>query len=245
MDLAENEVHKKLDDVNATIRVESTMAIAHALICPLLPIFVSRHPSISIATTLINSPRNLIEFGTDVAIRVDHVDNAELLARPICQAKHVVCISPALVMRQPLPVSPRDLDPKQCLGLLTEGQYVPRPWNFSRGKERFAIFPRGPLCCNSSDALINAAIQGLGLIHLPDTFVKSHIVSGTLVTVYSDWDYDTRIFYAVTPKARYVSPRVRAFVDFLSETLREEKNSERLGIIPVREAQRAKRSRAG
>lgn len=241
VDRAEYEVRKKLDDSSTTIRVESTIAIAHALICPLLPLFLSRHPSISIAITLINSPRKLIEFGTDVAIRVDHVDNAELLAQPICQSRQVVCISPELAIRKPLPPSPRDLDLRQCLGLLTEGQYVPRPWRFSRGEVQFTIDPRGPICCNSSDALIHAAMQGLGLIHLPDAFVRSHLHAGSLVTVYSDWDCDTRTFYAVTPNARYVSPKVHAFIDFLSETLRQGMIHEPMGIIPVRDSRRANR----
>jgi len=241
VDRAEDDVRNKLEGTEATVRVESTIAIAHALICPLLPEFVTQHPSIAVALTLINSPRKLIEFGTDVAIRVDHVDNAEMHARPVCRSKQVVCISPALAARNPLPASPRDLDPQKCLGLLTEGRYTPRPWRFSRGNTHFTLLPRGPICCNSSDALIEAAIKGVGLIHLPDAFIKSHIKSGALLAVYPQWDYDIRTFYAVTPRARYVSPKVEAFIEFLTKALRAAGDRELHGIIPVRANRRKSR----
>jgi LysR family transcriptional regulator for bpeEF and oprC len=81
---------------------------------------------------------------------------------------------------------------------------------------------------------VDAAIKGFGLIHLPDAFVKTHLLSGELITVYPQWEYDTRTFYAVTPKARYISPKVHAFIEFLTAALRVAGDPGPHGLIPVR-----------
>lgn len=232
VEATEAELRSNTGEVTGVIRVEAPLGIAATLICPRIPDLVRRYPGMSVAITLTNQPRSMIERGTDVAIRMDHVEDADLVAKPVYQSGYVVCGSPELLRRLKLPAAPRNLDPRQCLGLLNEGQYVARDWNFSDGEDKFSIRPQGSIAFNNSYALIGAALRGAGLVYILDVFVNEYIASGQLVDVYPGWITATRTFYAATPKTRFMPPKVRVFVDFLSEMLDEQRRL-KLGGSPI------------
>jgi LysR family transcriptional regulator for bpeEF and oprC len=96
--------------------------------------------------------------------------------------------------------------------------------------------PQGPLNFNSTQALILAAIQGTGLIQVLDVFVNPHVANGELQHVYAEWDSAGRTFYAVTPKARFVTPKVRAFIEFLSEVLDAQRGFQPTEQVAIRSA---------
>jgi LysR family transcriptional regulator for bpeEF and oprC len=85
--------------------------------------------------------------------------------------------------------------------------------------EQHLIRPSGRLSFNSSDALMQAAIEGAGAAYLLDVFVNPHLASGQLVELFHDWNTSLRTFYLVTPKAHFVSPKIRALTDFLVKIL--------------------------
>lgn len=213
---AEADVKVNATDIAGPLRVEAPFAIGQNLLCPALIELTRRHPGLSVSVTLTNDPHNLIERATDVAIRMDRVEDADLVGRPIYEAKYIVCGSPVVVgdMR---PATPRDLDPARCLGLFAEGNHAPNPWRFSKDEEEVVINPQGPLNFNNTEALIAAALRDIGLIYVLDVFVADLVKQGRLVELFPDWQTSKRTFHAVTVKSRFAAPKVRAFIDFLLE----------------------------
>ncbi|MGH8431144.1 MAG: LysR substrate-binding domain-containing protein, partial [Solimonas sp.] len=113
--------------------------------------------------------------------------------------------------------TPRDLDPARCLGLFAEGNHTPNPWRFSQDGNEVEVKPAGPLHFNNTEALIQAALQNVGLICVLDVFVSDLIKQGKLVELFPDWQTSKRTFHAVTVKSRFAAPKVRVFIDFLLE----------------------------
>ncbi|MGH8844941.1 MAG: LysR family transcriptional regulator [Advenella sp.] len=213
---AESDVKINANDIAGPLRIEAPFAIGQSLICPALIEFTKRHPDLSVSVTLTNHPQKLIERGTDVAIRMDRIEDADLVARPIYEAKYVICGDPALI--ESMQTShPRQIDPKCCLGLFEEGYNTPFPWILRQGDNEFTIKPQGVLNFNNTQALIQAARQGQGLIHVVDIFVADLISQGELVQLFPDWETKIRTFHAVTVKSRFTSPKIRAFIDYLLE----------------------------
>ncbi|PUA19875.1 LysR family transcriptional regulator [Glaciimonas sp. PCH181] len=233
---AETEIKGQSGKVYGTLRIESPVAFAKALICPVLPAFAEKYPSLSITLALTDHPRSLIERETDVAIRIDHVDDVDLVARAIYRARYTVCGSPSLFASLKVPGSPRELDSKLCLGLLIPETFVARTWEFSCGDEQYNVRPEGQLNYNSSDALIQAALEGKGLIYISDVFVNRLISSGALVVMFPEWDTTSRTFYVVTPQARFIAPKARAFTEFLLDILDIQKRPNANSPIAVRSA---------
>jgi LysR family transcriptional regulator for bpeEF and oprC len=232
---AESSVKSQLEQMSGLVRVEVPVAIGHALICPALSEFARRHPQTSVAVTLTNQPHNMIEHAIDVAIRMDHVEDADLIARPIYEARYVVCGTPNVVERAA--DDPSMLDSGLCLGLLREGHAAAVAWSLSRESESVVIRPTGPLSFNSSHALVDAALAGAGLVNVLDIFVNRHLASGELIEAYPNWTTSMKTFYAVTSKMRMTSIKIRAFIDFLLETLDSQRRPNANRAVRVRSLQ--------
>jgi LysR family transcriptional regulator for bpeEF and oprC len=174
---------------------------------------------LSVALRLTDHPEDPIASGTDVAIRIDSVNDADLVARPLYQAHYVACMSPTLLAQLGTAQSPRELPPQWCLGLFGQGRYTSANWHFGRDDETVELVPQGKLRFNSTDALIQAALADQGAIYVLDVFVNTLISTGQLVELFPDWTTSGRTFYTVTPKARFIAPRTRAFIDFMLATL--------------------------
>lgn len=221
VDEAELEVRSRLGELRGSLVVETPISFGHALLCPALHDFAARHPGISTAVTLSNQPHNLIEKAIDVAIRMDRVEDADLIARPIYEAHYVVCCRPDVAAT--LPEHPGELDPGLCLGVLAEERRTSNPWALERGEEKLLLQPQGRLHFNSNDALLQAARQGAGVVHVLDIFANRALQQGELVAVFPDWQTRRRTFYAVTTREKNDSAKVRAFTDFLTEVIDSER----------------------
>ena len=173
---SEDEIRLHLGELTGSLHVECPISIGHALLCPALGRFAQRYPDISTSITLTNQRHNLIERAIDVAIRIDTVEDASLVARPVYEARYMVCCTPQLHAR--LPVSPADLDPRLCMGILPGERRYPVPWRLQRGEEQLIIQPAGALHFNSSDALLESALNDSGVVYVLDVFARRYLQSG-------------------------------------------------------------------
>jgi LysR family transcriptional regulator for bpeEF and oprC len=228
----EDDVRSQAGALRGRLHVEMPISLGHALLCPALPAFARDYPDIVTSVTLTNQPHNMIERAIDVAIRIDGVEDAELVARPIYETEYVICATPAIAAN--LPEHPAELDPRLCLGLLAhEGRYA-NPWQLSRNDEQLSIQPAGPVQFNSSDAVVIGAESGIGLSCVLDVFCNRLIESGKLQRLYPDWTLPVRTFYAVTGKERANSAKVRAFTDFLYGVLDSTRRPRRSRPVAVK-----------
>jgi len=216
---AEASVKEHTDAIQGQLRIESPVGFGKTVIVPRLPAFSAEHPELKIALRLTDHPEGLIESGTDVAIRIDSVSDADLVARPLYQAHYVACATPSLLEAIGHPGSPSDLDPKRCLGIFGHTRFTPRKWYFEKASEQIEIEPDGKLHFNSTDALIQAALDDQGIIFVLDVFVNKLVSEGKLVDLFPEWTTNGRTFFSVTPQSRFVAPRTRAFIDFMLSTL--------------------------
>ncbi len=232
VETAEADVQSRLGSLSGRLVIETPISFGHAILCPALPVFAARYPGIATTVTLTNQPHHLIERAIDVAIRMDRVEDAELVARPIYEARYVLCCAPALAATLPAQVS--ELDPKLCLGVLPQEQPVSNPWVLGEGEDAVTIRPQGRLHFNSSDALIAAAQASVGVIHVLDIFTHRAVADGSLVIVYPELDLRRKTFYAVSTRARLAAAKVRAFNDFLTEVVDAERRPSSLAPVAVR-----------
>jgi LysR family transcriptional regulator for bpeEF and oprC len=229
---AEQEAAQCHADVRGALRVEAPIAIGHALLLPALPDFLARHPGLSVHVNLTNQPHALIQQGIDLAIRMDAVEDADLVARPLYSASYIVCGSPEVATSLGTD-TPAGLDPRRCLGLLPDGKPTPKPWLLTRADEEVLIRPEGPVSFNNSDALIRAASRGLGLICVLDLFVRNELASGSLVRVFPGWGSGGRVFHLVSAKTSFTPPRIKLFTDFLLDVVGARERPDHREPIPV------------
>lgn len=221
VDAAEAALTEGRQGLRGVLRLGTPIAVGHLIIGPALAEFTRRHPGLRVVTSLNNEVANLIKRGIDVAIRMGEVEDGDLVARPVFSARHVLCASPGFLAAHGAPVHPRAVEPRQCLGFADYPGGGLHLWRFRRGGEEVEIRPDGSLFFNSSDALMESAARGAGLIYVLDILAARYLRRGELVRLLPDWATDTRQFLAAYPKTSFTPSKVREFVAFLPAALAE------------------------
>lgn len=203
-------------DPRGKLRVNVPMSFGVHHLAPLVPVFLERYPEVEIEMALNDRFVSLVEEGVDVAVRIGKLEDSSLIARLLAPARRVVCASPAYLAKRGTPQSPDDLAYHCCLtysNLSTSDE-----WNLRTAEgQRWPVSVRGRLRVNNGDMLCAAAVNGVGLIMIPTFLAGPYLRDGRLVSVLEEFVPQDIGVYAVYPHGRHLSPKVRAFVDFLAE----------------------------
>lgn len=206
------------------LRVSLPVVFARLHVTPIVPDFLATFPGIELELVLTDTPVDLVEARIDVAIRLGVLDSSSLIARRLAGHRRRLCAAPAYFAAHGVPQTPADLAQHRCLTFAYAG--AARHWRFERDGRQESVAVRGPLRCNDSDTLRQAALAGVGLVLLPTWLVGGDLAAGLLAEGLPDWtaeigragsapQSDAGVF-ALYLRDRRQSPKVRAFVDFLA-----------------------------
>ncbi len=213
---------------SGVLKISMPSIFGNIHVAPILPGFALRFPDITLDVSINDRFVDLVEEGRDVAVRVAELRDSSLVARRIAPFRRLVCASPDYIARHGRPDTPKDLGDHNCLVLTS---YQPRShWQFGAGRTLRSVRVDGGMESNSADVLREAALAGVGLVQLPSYVLSQDIKSGALVPLLTGHEADNRDVYAVYPASRHLSPKVRAFVDYLVETLGRPSYWEKAGL---------------
>jgi DNA-binding transcriptional LysR family regulator len=198
------------------LRINAPMSFGFLHLAGVLPDFLERFPEVTIDLVMNDRFVDLVDEGFDVAVRIGGMVDSTLIAKRLGPIRRVICASPAYLQRRGTPRTPDDLRQHDCL--LNSNVQASHEWSFSKPEGgMWSVDVRGPVTANNGDALRVAALKGLGLTLLPTFIVGADLQAGNLVTVLDEYVMQRLSMHAVYPTARHLSPKVRAFVDFLAE----------------------------
>lgn len=179
--------------------------------------FLKIHSDLTVDLILQSSPGDLIDEGIDVAIYLGVLDDTSMVARKLASSSMVVCGSPEYLSRYGVPQTPEDLLNHSCL---VNWASSPRnKWQFKSESGQTIISVSGRMQANVADAIRVAAIDGLGLVMLASYVVGRDIEKGKLKAVLENYTLPPLDIHAVYPHRKYLSAKVRRFLDFLQEWL--------------------------
>ena len=198
------------------LRVNAPMSFGFLHLAPALPDFLALYPEVAVDLIMNDRFVDLVDEGFDVAVRIGALEDSSLIARRLAPIRRVICASPAYLRERGPPLAPEDLKTHDCL--CNSNIAAAREWRFvgADGKP-LSINVSGRFSANNGDALRIAALGGLGIVSLPSFFVGRDLRAGKLVTVLEDFIPRDIGLHAVYPHSRHLSPKVRAFVDFLAD----------------------------
>jgi DNA-binding transcriptional LysR family regulator len=200
-----------------TLRINAPMSFGHRQLGPLVAAFRQRYPDIRLELVLADRMVDMVEEGFDVTIRITRPRDSSLVARRVAPCRFAVVASRDYLAEFGRPEIPAELATHRCLVYHYAAE--PETWRFRRGGQTDEVRVGGDLCANNGDMLCAAAAAGAGVALLPTFVISDAIRAGRLVTLLDDYTVPSVGIYAVYPSARFLSAKVRLWVDLLVETL--------------------------
>lgn len=197
----------------------SAPVVGHHVLLPALPDFVARHPEVELDLVFTDRTVDLIEDGIDIAIRSGDLPDSGLVSRPLQAFQLGLWASPAYLKRQGTPKKLADLDRHTAARFRHPNTGKLLDWPLADEANRADLRIRTVLACNHIEAVLGAALKGMGVVCLPDFLVREFVVEGRLKPVLPDVVTATGRFKALWHANRHLSPKVRAFVDHLDRSL--------------------------
>lgn len=200
-----------------TLRVTAPVSWGAHRLMPVVGAYMAAHPQVRVELSLNDRVVDMHEEGFDVAIRSGAIGNDQLVARPLRPSRMMVVASPDYLARRGTPRRPADLRRHDCLGFAVWGR--DHRWRFSRGEETVHVPVNGPFHCNSGQALLGAALAGIGVVVQADVLLAPSVASGALVELLPRWQLPVRTVHIVRRRETRPTAKLRSFVDFVVERL--------------------------
>jgi len=187
-------------------------------VTPVVLAFLAAYPEVNVRVVLFDHVIDLVENHVDVAVRVGHLPDSGLVAARIGEIHWVICASPAYLSTRGTPVAPDDLAQHDCIGF--EGLQMVRTWPFGRGTNAKTVAIRPRFAANTADAIIEAAIAGIGIARLTSYQAAGAIRDGRLVSLLRGYGPEPLPVHLVHTGPPLVPLKMRAFLDFASPRLK-------------------------
>jgi len=218
VDDAEDLITGNREKVSGTLSMTAPRTFGRQYLVPLTTRFQLLHPHLSIRMNFSDDIVDLVASGLDVAFRFGSLQDSSLGARLIAPSYRILCAAPAYLERHGIPVHPAELEQHACI------VYGARPsahWIFHHKKAPVTAKIRGTFMVGDGETAQALALEGAGILFKSVWDVGAHIDSGRLIHIMPAYTAPTEPLHAVVPHARQLAPRVRQFVDFAVEELRQ------------------------
>lgn len=199
------------------LRVTAPVDLGSTYLGALVAEFLAQYPEIQIELDLADRVVDLIEEGIDLGLRFGPLSESSLIARKLGTVRLRVCAATAYLATRPAPATTAALADHDVLLFAPSGRVV--PWMLHGPDGAVDATPRGRLVSNGVLALRDAARAGAGITLLPEFVIADDVAAGRMAYVLPAWTLQPSDLFAVYPSTRNLSPKVRAFLEFLSARL--------------------------
>lgn len=195
------------------LRVACPTALAHTFIVPHVASFLGRYPELSLDLQINDRYVNLVDEGAELAIRIGHLEDSAMRARPLAWFERVCVASRAYLEKRGSPSSPDDLKDHDCLiyTLLSTGTN----WRFKDSEVPIS----GRLRVNSPEAIREYVNAGLGIAQGPRWLYEEGLKSGNLQLLLNDYVAPPVPIQVVYLANRLLPQRAIVFMDFMADVL--------------------------
>ncbi len=212
LDDAEQAVMDMQESPRGLIRLTAAGLFGEKYVADAAIAFMRQYPAVQIELDLSSRVIDLIHEGYDLAIRAGVLRDSSLVARRIAMRRLVTAATPTYFSTRPPPQTLGDLKKHNCLvGSLPTWHYR------DANGQHIDLRVYGNWHSNNGHALVNAAVQNVGVVQLPEFYLQPYLNSGELVETLTAFEPTDNGIWAVYPANRHLSAKVRLFIDFLVE----------------------------
>lgn len=200
--------------LSGRIHIDMPVGFGRRLLLPALCEIVRPHPGISLTLTFTDAVSDLLREDVDLAIRFGKLaDSSHLVARQLMTQRRVICASPSYLKEFGEPATIAEVDGHRCVVGTLNGP--PHTWSVMDGKAATSYTPPMTHQFSDGEAMVDAAVAGMGLVQLPHFMLREKMEAGLLQEILAGISGPDVAVHAVWPKRAQLSPRIRFIVDRL------------------------------
>ncbi len=196
-----------------------SLPLAGMLLMPTISSFMSAYPEINVDLDFTDRIVDVIEEGFDAVIRTGEVRDTRLMSRKLGIFRHVIVASPDYLAANGHPNVPEDLLQHRCLHHRFANSGKLEPWPLVRDGREIKLELPTTTVASTLEPLIYLAERSFGVTCLPPFAAAAEIADGRLITLLDQYLTGTGTFRVLWPTSRYLSPKVRVFIDYMAANL--------------------------
>lgn len=201
------------------LRLDVPLALAHSILIPKLKHFQSLYPGIDVVLVSSDKKTDLITEGVDCLVRLGELQDSSFISRRLGEIRMVTCAAPIYLHQYGRPETLADLDQHRAINFFSDHSRDVMEWKFTENGNVVSLRPPGSMLVDNSDILLSCGLAGLGIIQATFNALAPHIASGALEEILMQYPPVSKPVSVMYPDRRYLSPKVRVFIDWFSEVL--------------------------
>lgn len=206
---------------NGRLRIDAPPSIGRLILVPALCDFHSRYPDIELAIGMSDHVIDMVQNAVDCAIRVGTLEDSSMVARRIGTFESITCAAPAYLERYGEPKSIEALADHHAVHYFSSRTGRVVDWSFMVDGKPMDVQINGKVSVNDAEAYVQCGVSGFGLIQPSRYMVAPMLESGQLREILTEWTPSPQPISVVYPHNRHLSPKVRVFVDWVSELFQQ------------------------
>jgi DNA-binding transcriptional LysR family regulator len=220
IDLAEREAVGETGVAQGHLAISTSVTFGRMVVAPIVRAFLSAHPRITASVIGLDRVVNLVEEGFDVAVRIGALPDSNLMAKRVGEVRRVFVASPEYLRRRGMPSDPSELKIHSIIGFT--GIMPSHEWHYKSRTSKGHVSLRPRFEVNDAAAAIQAAMAGEGITMALSYMVADHLKSGALIPLLTTYLPNFDPVHLIYPQSTVFAPKLRAFLDFATEHLRDE-----------------------
>jgi DNA-binding transcriptional LysR family regulator len=221
LESAQSAISSDETELQGRLSIASTAAFGRHVLAPLIAGFAAQHPRLLIELSTTDNKINHIQDRIDLSLRIKPQLEDGIIARKIASLPFILCAAPVYLERAGWPQSPDDLQQHACLAFRypLDGRFL--RWGFIRDGQRYDADINATAISDDIDALAHMAVNGMGITRLAEFVAAPFIERGQLVPLFEPHSagIEPMEIYACVQERAAMTPKVRAFVDYLTAYL--------------------------
>ncbi|MGB0834334.1 MAG: LysR family transcriptional regulator [Psychrobium sp.] len=220
-----SDVEQALDgakkEPQGTLKISCPVSFGASKFGPIFTQFLLKYPQVNLDIELSDTKVDVIEDGYDLVIRASgSLEDSNLICKRVMSSTDITIASPEYIKRRGMPKHPSELVDHEIIGYKNAPQ--PKVWDYvGLDGEKIVVKLEPRILSNLSEMKTTFCLAGLGITRLPIINVTEELASGRLVEVFPDYENYKIDCFLVYPSRKYMSAKVRCFIDFFTESLQE------------------------
>lgn len=214
---AQSEIATAQQGPQGLLRVTATIAVGHNLLPRFVGEFVNKYPKVEVEIVITNDVLDLVAEGIDLAIRTGKLKDSGLIARKVVPGHFALWATPSYVKKNGTPSDPKQLSRHECV---KSSRFRGKTVELSNGKETANVGISGRVAADDLETVKRLTLLGDGIGFLPNILCSEEAKQGKIVRVLPQWRGEPAPLFFIYPAQRFVSPKVRAFIDLAGEMLK-------------------------